>query len=561
MAYNLIDERWIPVERRSGRVEMMAPAQLAEREDPPLRIASPRPDFDGALLEFLIGLLQTAAAPATEREWEREFETPPTVAVLKKRFDKVREAFYLDGDGPRFMQDLTVAKDPKASVEPIGALLIDRIGEAGLQEAPTLFAKPGRIQAMSYPAAAAALMALQSYAPAGGRGQLTSLRGGGPLTTLVTAPGLWETAWLNVLPRRDFEQRLPGDPAKAGEGATFPWMAPTRTSGSKGGRATPPHEVHPLQHFWGLPRRVRLVIEEGTTGDCAISGSSGGAVVRSYVVRPDGTSYDGDYRHPCTPYSLVKPGEPWNPKKGSGDGLPYRDWPLLVTGSEKLRPATVVIYFAATRRRELVAQPGLLAFGYAMENMKPLRWCHSDTPLITVLPGCSEQFAGEVEALVAASEEIRKTILHQVRSAWSDRPGDLEVFGRVNPAFWSGTEPAFFTAVQAVKEGLESDRRDLRDAAKEAWLSALHRAALDLFDTFVEASPTLAAPELRRAVVARRDLVRFTSPRSPKLRKLLGLPVEEGDEPNQRKRAREARAPEGPAAEPKTLKARKGKRA
>lgn len=555
MPYNLIDERWIPVERLSGKVEMIAPAQVAEHEDPPQRIASPRPDFDGALLEFLIGLLQTTAAPATEREWEKEFDQPPAVAALRKRFDKVRDAFFLDGDGPRFMQDLTVAKDPKASTEPIGALLIDRIGETGLEEGPNLFAKPGRFEALGYPSAAAALMALQTYAPAGGRGQLTSLRGGGPLTTLVTARGLWQTAWLNVLPRREVEQRLPGDPDNLEEGGIFPWMMRTRTSSSKGGKATPPRAVHPLQHFWGLPRRVRLVIEDGRTGDCAVSGERGVPVVRAYVSRPDGTSYDGDYRHPWTPYTFVKAGEPWNPKKGSSDGMPYRDWPLLVTGSQKRRPATVVIYFASTRRRELVEQPGLHAHGYAMDNMKPLRWCHSDTPLITVLPGCEEQFASDVDALVAASEEVRKTTSYLVKSAWSDRPGDLEVFERLNPAFWSATEPAFFVAVRAVKEGLESDSQERHDAAKETWLAALHRGALDLFDAFVETSPSLAAPDLRRTVVARRDLVRFTSPSSPKLRKLLGLTVAESDQPPRKARAsKEAREP------PKKAKASKGRK-
>ena len=166
MAYNLVDEQWIPVVRRSGKVELIAPAQVVEREDPPIRIASPRPDFDGALLEFLIGLLQTAAAPETERAWEKELEKPPSVKALRARFESVREAFFLDGDGPRFMQDLTVAKDPKASTEPIGALLIDRIGESGLDESPTLFAKPGLVEALGYPAAAAALMTLQGYAPA-----------------------------------------------------------------------------------------------------------------------------------------------------------------------------------------------------------------------------------------------------------------------------------------------------------------------------------------------------------------------------------------------------------
>lgn len=541
MPYNLIDERWIPVERRSGRVELIAPAQVVEREDPPLRIASPRPDFDGALLEFLVGLLQTAAAPPSERAWEKELDEPPTVEALARRLLKVREAFFLDGDGPRFMQDLTVAKDAKASSEPIGALLIDRIGESVLKESPALFAKPGRFEALGYPAAAAALMALQTYAPAGGRGQLTSLRGGGPLTTLVMGDDLWSSLWLNVLPRPEYEQRVPGDPARDGPGAVFPWMAKTRTSESNGGASTPPQKVHPLQHLWGLPRRVRLVIQADASGTCAVSGASGVAIVQEYLNRPDGTSYDGAYRHPWTPYSLTKPGEPWNPKKAGADGLPYRDWPLLATGSPERAPATVVSYFLSSRRRERVAQPRLLAFGYALNKMKPLRWCCAETPLISVAPGLAGAFGEGVEGLVAASEEARQTVSGQVRAAWSDRPGDLDVSARLNPAFWARSEPGFFASVASLKAALEADDSAALARTRETWLAELHRCALALFDEFVAAPVDLAAPDLRRAVKARRDLVRFTHPSSTKLRKLLGLPVEEPTPSDKAKRARRPR--------------------
>lgn len=536
MAYNLIDERWIPVVRQSGRTELIAPAQVVEREDPPLRIASPRPDFDGALLEFLIGLLQTAAAPTTERAWENEFETPPSVKALRARLEKVHEAFFLDGDGPRFMQDLTVAEDPKAGSEPIGALLIDRIGESGLGESPTLFAKPGLVEALGYPAAAAALMTLQSYAPAGGRGQLTSLRGGGPLTTLVVSGDLWTTVWANVLPRPEFEARVPGDASNGSPMGTFPWMGKTRTSESSRGKATLPESVHPLQHLWGLPRRVRLVFGEAEVGTCSVSGATGVPVVRAYVNRPDGTSYEGDFRHPWTPYSQIKPNEPWNPKKGSSEGLPYRDWPLLVTGNAARVPAIVVSHVARTRRREILRELRLGVFGYAMENMKPLRWCRAETPLITIGPNLADAFAADVEALVGASEEIRKTLSSQVKGAWSDRPQDLDVFGRVNPAFWSATEPAFFAAVRAVKLGLEQSDPKARDRAKEAWLEKLHLGALAVFDAFVAVSAELAAPDLRRAVVARRNLQQFTSASSRKLRKVLGLEVEAAPEPPSKKR-------------------------
>ena len=538
MAYNLIDERWIPVERRSGKVELIAPAEVADREDPPLRIASPRPDFDGALLEFLIGLLQTAAAPATERAWRKEWEEPPAVKLLAKRLATVREAFFLDGEGPRFMQDLTVAKDPDAKELPVGALLIDRIGEKELGESPTLFAKPGLFQALGYPAAAAALMAMQTYAPAGGRGQLTSLRRGGPITTLVRGATLWETAWLNVLPRNVFEQVVPGDATKEAPGAIFPWMVRTRTSETKGGKATPPKAVHPLQHLWGLPRRFRLVIGDGH-GTCAVTGASG-RVVTALLSRPDGTSYDGDYRHPWTAYSEIKAGQPWNPKKGSADGLPYRDWPLFVTGTEQRTPAAVVAHFARSRS-DLVVVPRLLAFGYAMDNMKPVRWCRSETPIVSVAPEQASSFAAAADALVAVSEEIRRTFSAQVRAAWSDRPADLEVFDRVNPAFWSRTEPGFFAALVAIKGALEGGDGKACDQAAEAWLTGLHQAALELFQTFVEPSADLAAPDLRRALHAERALTLFTHPSSTKLRKLLNLPVEEKPSPAGKKPGRGAK--------------------
>lgn len=517
MAYNLVDERWIPVERRSGRTEYVAPAEIADRSDPPLRVASPRPDFNGALLEFLVALVQTAAAPKRESKWKAWFDAPPSTKALKTKLDEVRDAFFLDGDGPRFMQDLTVHKDPKRSTEPIGALLIDRIGEDGLSEGPTLFAKPGGFDALGFPSAAAALMALQSYAPAGGAGIMTSLRGGGPLTTLVAGPDLWSTIWLNVLPTDVFEELVPG--AADEHGKVFPWASPTRD----GSNPTLPKHMHKLQHFWGLPRRVRLAFN-GERGTCGVTGGIDVPVVRTYVSRPKGTSYKGDFRHPFTAYSDVKPGEPWNPKKASADGLPYRDWPLLVTGTKERVPAAVVRYFMSARR-ELVERPRLIAFGYAMNKMKPLRWSHAETPLIAVSPQKAENFAAEVERLVAASEEVRGTLSAQLREAWSDRPKSLDVTGRVNPAFWSATEPAFFGAVHEGRGALESDRQAALDAAREAWLKSLHGAALDLFDSFVEAAATLAPPELGRTVAARRKLVLFTSTASRKLRSLLGLTV------------------------------------
>ncbi len=57
---NLLESQWIPVRRESGE-SYIAPWQLTEPDDSVLELAAPRPDFNGALLQFLIGLLQTPA--------------------------------------------------------------------------------------------------------------------------------------------------------------------------------------------------------------------------------------------------------------------------------------------------------------------------------------------------------------------------------------------------------------------------------------------------------------------------------------------------------------------
>lgn len=136
--FNLLDEKWIPVRRRSGILDNIAPWQIAEIEDPPLNIESPRPDFDGALIQFLIGLVQTAAAPASARDWRKAFETTPDPQTLRVKFDHYRDAFNLDGPGPRFMQDLTLK--PEEAVEmPMAALLIESPGEKTVEDNSDLF--------------------------------------------------------------------------------------------------------------------------------------------------------------------------------------------------------------------------------------------------------------------------------------------------------------------------------------------------------------------------------------------------------------------------------------
>ena len=102
MTYDLRHERWIPWRRRSGTVEWGPPWLLTDGiagDDPIVALAAPRPDFDGALQEFLIGLLGVALQVADEEAWEALWRSPPSPEALRAALDRLPQAFDLDGEG------------------------------------------------------------------------------------------------------------------------------------------------------------------------------------------------------------------------------------------------------------------------------------------------------------------------------------------------------------------------------------------------------------------------------------------------------------------------------
>ena len=129
MQFNLIDEKWIPVKRRDGSETMIAPWEVTDlfAENPVGLLNAPRPDFNGALIQFLIGLVQTVAAPANRMEWKVKLNKPPEPEELKTKFASVRHAFELGGEGPRFMQDLEKLEADEGCID---GLLIDMPGDS-----------------------------------------------------------------------------------------------------------------------------------------------------------------------------------------------------------------------------------------------------------------------------------------------------------------------------------------------------------------------------------------------------------------------------------------------
>jgi CRISPR system Cascade subunit CasA len=247
MTLNLISDPWIPVRRKDGSRHVIAPWQVA---DDSLAFPDwPRPDLNVACLELLIGLVFIADPPAGSEDWSAR--RAPDPGRLRDKLAALAPAFNLLGGGPRFMQDFEPFETGNNDPNPPDMLFIDSAGGQTVKNNADLLVKRERYARLDLPTAAMALFTLQAFAPSGGAGNRTSMRGGGPMVTLVEpeGAGLWDLIWANV---------PDGKPSPVD---ALPWTRAARTS-EKGQVVIEP-DSHPSEAFFGMPRRLRLVAEDG----------------------------------------------------------------------------------------------------------------------------------------------------------------------------------------------------------------------------------------------------------------------------------------------------------
>ncbi len=543
--FSLLTERWLPVRRASGLRLMIAPSDLTEGldDDPIVAFDWPRPDFDAAAREFLIGLLSTACwSQVIDPElWLTWWEEPPTSAELAERLARLAPAFMLDGPGPCFLQDWEPLADKEQKT--ITSLLIDEPGDQTLKKNADLFVKRGRGATFSRSTAAMALFTLQAFAPAGGAGNRTSLRGGGPMTTLgLPTPSndkhpvpLWNILWLNVWGEIDWV-----DPATVLP-RVFPWLVPTRVSSKD--EITTPRDVHPAQAYWGMPRRIRLVFSANPNNTpCDLTGTIDSVRVDAYRTQNYGTNYAAwDRAHPLTPYYRTKPtGQEWLPLHPQPGRLGYRDWVGLVVADAEdqamCRTPAQIVGIIKDRLEILNAHyMRLLACGFDMDNMKARGFVESEMPIPIVDRDWRPSFDVHSRRMVAGAREVSGLLSVAVGKALtSGELPDAEKGSRraAKDHFWESTEASFYEQIAALPEYLKTKGADTT-ALRQDWFLHLRKIALLVFDALVPMD-TLEALALERLVKARRDLVSTLNgfgKNGLALYNALGLPPPESGKP------------------------------
>ena len=503
--FNLITNNWIPLKRASGTIEFVAPWRITEYhdKDPFVSPAYPRPEFNGAILEFLIGLLSTIKLVENEDQWEEFWFDPPELEEIQSKMVELQTAFFLDGTEHRFMQDSDQLIS--ASKKPVHSLLIDEPGSQTVKRNADLFIKRGRVRSLSRSAAAIALYTLNTYAPAGGAGHRTSMRGGGPLTTLAIFPRkdsgttIWSRIWPNVETVEQVKDRGSEYHEQFGQNERnlsqiFPWMGQTKES--KNNLSTHPSDIHPLHVYWGMPRRIRLEFtNRNESTPCAILGD---VVDKSRVESYRTLNYGFNYEycpHPLTPYYEKKTkGVPLKlPQHPQIGGITYRQWPGMVF-DDKDQGSTVA--FAIHRAKQRADSVGLFgsemrvaAFGFDMENMKSRSWIQSEMPLLVSSSETSENLSDFVNLVVTAAEKASLLLTNGIKRAlYPSVSAPSGTFGHVKERFFRESEASFYEAFSEAAIALENKEGEIRmrtETVRVDWAIAMRDAALRLYDEYV----------------------------------------------------------------------------
>jgi len=309
---NLLTNKWIPVQKSKVK-SVITVSEITHPDIIDLDFV--RSDFNASIKNFLIGILQTAFAPKTEAEWASKFKNPPSSQELEKAFKPFVEFFNLFGaspDQPLFLQDTAIQDEKGCQKWPVQAIFTDGPRKKTIEDGKDFFKRDGAISSVCPSCSAALLYTVQTMAWTGGKGYYTSIRSGNTniLTAIAEGDNLWETLWLNVLPKKEMDAfGTPGE-------LLFPWSVSysshakywEQESDSAKKKAdkvkfcfAKPCNSDPCQAYWENPWRLKFIFEKKNTS-CDCCGQETSITAKEIFIKGPGTKYDDAWKHPLCPY-------------------------------------------------------------------------------------------------------------------------------------------------------------------------------------------------------------------------------------------------------------------
>lgn len=467
--FNLIDEKWIPVIRSSGSVSKVAPWEISGQSDPPVKVYFTRPDFNSAVTQFLIGLVQTVMTPPSEDDWLDMLENPPSTVVLKEKMEAVRDAFELIDDEHPFMQEPEI--DGSKSID---SLIITTPGENTIKLNKDFFIKHKTGDScLCMSCTAAAVYTMQALAPMGGSGYASSIRGSSPLTTIIEGKNLMTTVLLNILSN----DNLGGEPSDL----VFPWMQEQRPSELFSS------DNDPRMVYWTTVRRLKL--GDVVQGRCMLCGEEGDSVSVFDGVKK-GTAFK-NWEHPLCPYyhdaSEIKP------VRVSENIGHFNQWSYMIyEGLSDVKPSKTVSQLRRNRRdiSEILGrkQTRLWINGYLNDQALVRGWKELRQPITMDYDEKQELvLIKTISYLIILSDYGLKQLVASLKILYGSRDPNhknptVRIPDSVKEDYWSACDSGFDRALsRALSDDMEVILKD--------WGQFLRQTTISILDECAESIP------------------------------------------------------------------------
>lgn len=501
--FNLLEEAWIPVK---GRTELIKICEIVHPDI--LGLDAPRADFNAALMQFLIGLLQTVFVPDTPRTWRNFYSNPPTETALQDKLNTIKEAFYLDGDGYRFMQDISI-KD-KGNHASILKLLPGLVGDNTVKKNMDFFVKSSQLSKISISNMVVGFYLYQNYCLSETGGSKArhhgSLRGRNSLIALVNKDkgNLWENIWLNVIQKNNFKNLI----VNGTDNYVFEWMQSKTSEKQK-----TDNDIGLADIYWSMPRRVFVDFSKLKNQICDLTNKEV-LIVENIRIKENGIEYKTNYiKHPLIPYRVAEITKKdltggVRPIKLKATGINYGDWLALIgneTASENLLEHV---------RRNLNGDFNIFVCGYLNDSTqaKTLCWYQTKMPFYLTSSSAEQktELEAEVDKYIKVSKAVCDYLVVAIRNAWFDENDEKnkkqkESFNKdraaeISKCFWNKTESAFYEIVKSLYVNSTQLTDDLKIQHRKDWYEHIKSETLKLFDEWAFKSSIQTNP--RRISIA-----------------------------------------------------------
>lgn len=480
---NLLTDAWLPVlEDKSFRRIKLRDVLCSEAD---WEISLPRDDMELAAIQLLVSLTQVLFPVQDQSDLIRRIKSPLSIGEFEDAVSKYRDWFDLDHPDIPFMQIRGVSAK---EFTPIQKLFV------GLPEGNNhkFFNAEGEISRVCGGCAAIALFNQASNSPNFGGRFMGSLRGGGPVTTLIDAPSLRRRIWENVLPLTEVSRLLPGRSYED---------RPVWVDRISKGTSVAAASIGLMRGLFWQPSHVELL--SGERGACDHCGGTAETCYVGFNKERFTYQLEGFWPHPHGPRQ-------WEEKKGErvvrflSFTTTAPAWTQLTQmlvlreeGKEGYMPAAVV---SSRRKRRSGGPLHLLVGGYWVKKSSVVERRHE---LFSFSPGW-EEGGDQIAEIVHVGFQVASLVKESLKLASVGKKRGfkgigVQLYKSAEQSFYHSSQNLIHSAIQDLDyDGFQSMRAGLVDGLNKI-ASALYQEAVAPYQHDPEFIQAISAGRARLA--------------------------------------------------------------